>query len=104
MRLRARTVRRESAAFGWFYRAGVIIRAPRSTGMTMERSDRIQLPRLKIIHVMLIAGVLAVVFSVLSSRLEDSVIGLTGLFALVYLWFLFTMFRPNPVKAVIANL
>ena len=70
----------------------------------MEQSERIQLPRLKIIHIMIIAGVLAVVFGVLNSRPSDSTIGLTALGALGGVWFLTTVVRPNPLKVVLANL
>ena len=63
-----------------------------------------QLPRLKIIHIMLIAGVLAIVFGVLNSREFDSVVGLMLLHTLFCLWFIFMALRPNPLKSVLANL
>ena len=69
------------------------------------QSDRIQLPRLKIVHLMIVAGVFAVVFAVLNTRPGDSTLGLAGLFAIVGgVWFAVTMFRGNPLKAVLESL
>ena len=46
---------------------------PGSTGETMASSDSIGLPRLKIVHVMIITLVLAIVFYALTSQPTDSV-------------------------------
>jgi hypothetical protein len=70
----------------------------------MDDANRIQLPRLKIVHMMIIAGVLAIVFGVLNSRPFDSSIGLIGLVALGCVWLVIARLRPNPVKTVLANL
>ncbi len=70
----------------------------------MENSDRIRLPRLNIVHVMIISGVFAVVFGALSMRPRDSVAALSGLVALGCLGLIVAMLRPNPLKAILANL
>jgi hypothetical protein len=70
----------------------------------MESSDRVQLPRLNIIHVMIIAGVLAVVFYALSSNPRESVLGVTILICVIIVALILWSLRPNPLKAVLANL
>jgi tetratricopeptide (TPR) repeat protein len=67
-------------------------------------STSIQLPRLKIVHIMLIAGVFAIVFGVLSTRPEESLFGLTLLIAIGCVWFVVRMLRVNPLKVVLAQL
>jgi hypothetical protein len=70
----------------------------------MADSTSIQLPRLKSIHIMHIAGVFAIVFGVLSTRREESVLGLTLLFAVGCVWIVARMLRVNPFKVVLAQL
>ena len=70
----------------------------------MADSTRIPLPRLKIVHIMLIAGVFAIVFGVLSTRREESFFGLTLLIAIGCVWLVVRTLRVNPLKAVLAQL
>jgi tetratricopeptide (TPR) repeat protein len=70
----------------------------------MESSDRIELPRLKIVHWMLIAGVLAIVFFALTARPGDSVAGVIILVFLTLIAPILWSFRSSPLKAVLANL
>ena len=70
----------------------------------MDQDQKPQLARLKSIHIMLIVGLIAIVFGVLNSKSTDSVIALAGLVVIAYLWLFWTMLRPNPLKAVLANL
>ena len=70
----------------------------------MEHSLGIKRPRLNIYHIMIIVGVVAVVFGILSSTFRESVIGLAGLCAVACVSFLGAMLWPNPLKTVLANL
>jgi tetratricopeptide (TPR) repeat protein len=70
----------------------------------MESSDSIRLPRLKIVHVMLITLVLAIVFYALSSQPTDSIVGIIVLVFLLMVAPILWSLRPNPLKAVLANL
>ena len=70
----------------------------------MESSDSIQLPRLKIVHVMIITLVLAIVFYALTSKPTDSIVGVIVLVFLTLVAPILWSLRPNPLKAVLANL
>jgi hypothetical protein len=60
--------------------------------------------KLNLVHVMIITGVLAIVFAVLTSDPLQSVLGIGGVMAPLCGWFLFTVIRPNPLKQVLADL
>ena len=70
----------------------------------MEHSLGIGFPRLKIVHIMIIVGVVAVIFGILSTTFWESVVGLMGLCAVACVWILGAMLWPNPLKTVLANL
>jgi tetratricopeptide (TPR) repeat protein len=70
----------------------------------MASSNSIRLPRLKIIHVMLITLVLAIVFYALTSRPTESILGVVSLVLLTLIAPILWSLRPNPLKAVLANL
>jgi hypothetical protein len=70
----------------------------------MEHSERSRRPRLKMIHVMVIVGGLAIVFGVLRAQPWESFVGLMGLCAVFALGFVVMILRPNPLKTVLANL
>ena len=53
---------------------------------------------------MLISGVFAIVFGVLNSRIEESVVGLTALVGLGGVVLAVMMRRPNPLKAALKHL
>ena len=70
----------------------------------MADSTSIRLPHLKIVHIMLIAGVFAIVFGVLSTRREGSFLGLALLIAVGCVWLVVRRLRVNPLTAVLAQL
>jgi tetratricopeptide (TPR) repeat protein len=70
----------------------------------MADSTSIQLPRLKIVHIVIIVCTLAIVFGVLSTRLEESFLGLMLLIAVGFIWLVVRIMRVNPLKAVLAQL
>jgi tetratricopeptide (TPR) repeat protein len=70
----------------------------------MASSKSIRLPRLKIIHVMLITLVLAIVFYALTARPTESIVGVISLVLLTLIAPILWSLRPNPLKAVLANL
>ena len=70
----------------------------------MAQSNSITRPRLQILHVMIIAGVFAIVFAVLNSRVEESFLGIMILLAIAGAWIVVMALRPNPLKALLANL
>src|SRR5262249_11508332 len=70
----------------------------------MVSSDSIQLPRLKIVHVMIITLVLAIVFYALTSKPPDNVVGVIVLVFLTIVASILWSLRPNPLKAVLTSL
>jgi tetratricopeptide (TPR) repeat protein len=70
----------------------------------MTTLEGIPLPRLKIVHVMLITLVLAIVFFALTSKPTDSVAGVIVIVFLAMVAPILWSLRPNPLKAVLANL
>ncbi len=67
----------------------------------MDFWDRIQRPRVKIIHIMIVTVVLAIVFGALRSRPAESAVGVTCLFTLIFVWLLVPILRPDAVKGLL---
>ncbi len=70
----------------------------------MSTNEPSRLPRLRILHLLLITGLLAVVFSILGSRPGEAIWGVFILFGLALIGIVATMFRPNPVKGALETL
>jgi hypothetical protein len=70
----------------------------------MEAPNQIRLPRLNLVHLMIVTAVVSIVFGVLTSEPLESEIGIAAICALLSVWFFCSMLRPNPLKQVLANL